>query len=83
MSAAQALGIDLIHFGIVLAVNLTIAGMTPPFGAMMFVSTSITGTKIEDYTRDALPYIGQLIICLLLITYIPQIVTFLPNLPAG
>ena len=81
--AAQALGIDLIHFGIVLAVNLTIAGMTPPFGAMMFVSTSITGTKIEDYTRDALPYIGQLIICLLLITYIPQIVTFLPNLPSG
>ncbi|MCQ5128437.1 TRAP transporter large permease [Butyricicoccus faecihominis] len=81
--AAQALGIDLIHFGIVLAVNLTIAGMTPPFGAMMFVSTSITGTRIEDYTREALPYIAQLIICLLLITYIPQIVTFLPNLLAG
>ncbi len=81
--AASALGIDLVHFGIVLAINLTIAGMTPPFGAMMFVSTSITGTKIEDYTREALPYIGQLIFCLLLCTYIPQIVTFLPNLLAG
>lgn len=78
--AASALGIDLVHFGIVLAVNLTIAGMTPPFGAMMFVSTSITGTKIEDYTKHALPYIGQLVLCLLLITYIPQLVTFLPNL---
>lgn len=78
--AASALGIDLVHFGIVLAINLTIAGMTPPFGAMMFVSTSITGTKIEDYAREALPYVGQLIFCLLLCTYIPQIVTFLPNL---
>lgn len=78
--AAQALGIDLIHFGIVLSINLTIAGMTPPFGSMMFVSTSITGTKIEAYTKDALPYIAQLIICLILVTYIPQIVTWLPNL---
>ncbi|MGE4549105.1 MAG: TRAP transporter large permease [Intestinibacillus sp.] len=81
--AAQALGIDLIHFGIVLAINLTIAGMTPPFGSMMFVSTSITGTRIEDYTKDALPYIAQLIICLILVTYIPAIVTFLPNLLSG
>lgn len=78
--AAQALGIDLIHFGIVMAVNLTIAGVTPPFGAMMFITTSITETKIEDYTREILPYIGQLILSLLMITYIPQIVTFLPNL---
>ena len=81
--AASALGIDLVHFGIVLAINLTIAGMTPPFGAMMFISTSITGTKIEDYTREAIPYIAQLIFCLLLLTYVPQIVTFLPNLLAG
>lgn len=78
--AAQALGIDLIHFGMVLSINLTIAGMTPPFGAMMFVSTSITGTKIEDYTREAIPYILQLAFVLLLCTYIPKIVTFLPDL---
>ena len=80
---ASALGIDLIHFGLVLSFNLTIAGMTPPFGAMMFVATSITGTRIEDYTREAIPFILQLIFCLLLFTYIPQIVMFLPNLLGG
>ncbi|MBS6641420.1 MAG: TRAP transporter large permease [Clostridiaceae bacterium] len=80
---ASALGIDLIHFGLVMSFNLTIAGMTPPFGAMMFVATSITKTRIEDYTREALPFIGQLIFCLLLFTYVPQIVMFLPNLLGG
>ncbi|OOB80193.1 MAG: C4-dicarboxylate ABC transporter [Epulopiscium sp. Nuni2H_MBin003] len=78
--AAQAIGVDLIHFGIVMSINLTIAGMTPPFGAMMFVATSITDTKIEDYTRDAIPYIILLIICLLILTNVPGIVMFLPNL---
>ncbi len=78
--AAQALGVDLVHFGIILAINLTIAGMTPPFGAMMFVSTSITGVKIEHYAKDAIPFIALLIGCLIVFTYIPQVVTFLPNL---
>lgn len=78
--AAQQLGIDLIHFGLVLSLNLTIAGMSPPFGAMMFVSTSITGTTIEEYAKACIPYMALMIGCLLLFTYCPQIVMLLPDL---
>ena len=78
--AAQNMGINLIHFGLVLSLNLTIAGMSPPFGAMMFVSTSITGTTIGEYTKACVPYMLLMIGNLLLFTYVPQIVMFLPNL---
>lgn len=78
--AAETLGVNLIHFGIVMCINLTIAGITPPFGSMMFVATSITGCTIEDYTKDALPYIILLIITLLILTYIPKVTLFIPNL---
>lgn len=78
--AAQNMGINLIHFGLVLSLNLTIAGMSPPFGAMMFVSTSITGTSIGEYTKACIPYMLLMIGNLLLFTYVPQIVMFLPNL---
>lgn len=78
--AAQALNIDLIHFGIILSINLTVAGFTPPFGSMMFVTTSIAGVKIEDYTREALRYIGCMVLVLLTVTFIPQVSLLVPNL---
>jgi len=78
--AAAALGVDLVHFGIIMCINLTIAGFTPPFGTMMFVTTSITGVKIEQYTRASLPFLLVLLLVLFLVTYIPQIVLFIPNL---
>jgi len=78
--AAKNLGIDLIHFGIVLCINLTIAGFTPPFGSQMFVTTSIAGVKIEDYTREALTYIACMFIVLMIVTYIPDTVLILPRL---
>ncbi|MCR5073496.1 MAG: TRAP transporter large permease [Clostridiales bacterium] len=78
--AAKAFGIDLIHFGIVMCINLTMAGFTPPFGAMMFVTTSIANVKIQDYTREALPFVLVLFIVLLLLTFIPGIVLLGPRL---
>ena len=78
--AADSLHIDLIHFGIILSINLTIAGFTPPFGSMMFVTTSIAGVKIEDYTKEALRYIACMVLVLLMITFIPQITLIVPNL---
>ena len=78
--AAESLHIDLIHFGIILSINLTIAGFTPPFGSMMFVTTSIAGVKIEDYTKEALRYIACMVLVLLMITFIPQITLIVPNL---
>ena len=80
--AAESFGVDLIHFGIVLAINLTIAGITPPFGSQMFVTTSVTDVTIEEYAKESIPYITMMIGALLLMTFVPQIVMFLPNLLA-
>ncbi len=78
--AVKAMGIDLIHFGIVMCFNLTVAGFTPPFGTMMFVTTSIANVKISDYVKECLPFAIALIATLFLITYVPQTVMWLPAL---
>lgn len=76
----QDMGIDLIHFGLVMAVNLTIGMCTPPLGVCLFVSGSIAKVSLKEQMRDLLPMLGVLLIVLLIITYIPQTVTFLPEL---
>lgn len=73
-------GIDTIHFGVILAVNLTIGMCTPPLGVCLFVSGSIAKVSLVQQMRDLLPMIGVLIIVLLMVTYVPQLVLFLPNL---
>lgn len=76
----QSFGVDLIHFGLIMAVNLTIGMCTPPLGVCLFVSGSIAKVSLKDQMRDLLPMIVVLIIILLIVTYIPQTVLFLPNL---
>lgn len=76
----QAMGIDLIHFGLVMAVNLTIGMCTPPLGVCLFVAGSIANVSLKDQMKDLLPMLGVLLVVLLIITYIPSTVTFLPNL---
>lgn len=80
---AVGLGVDVIHFGLICIVNIMIGGLTPPFGSMMFTCCSITGCKLEEFTKEALPFMFALIITLLFITYIPQITLVLPNLLYG
>jgi len=80
---AGGLGVDVIHFGLICIVNIMIGGLTPPFGSMMFTCCSITGCKLEEFTKEALPFMFALIITLLFITYIPQITLVLPNLLYG
>lgn len=77
---AEALGVDLIHFGIIMCINLTIAGFTPPFGSQMFTTCAIANCRIEDYMKDVWPYVLMLVGVLLLLTYCPAIVMFVPNL---
>ena len=79
---AEVLGIDLVHFGIVMCINLTIAGFTPPFGSQMFTTCAITGCSIEKYAKQAIPFVAVLVAVLLLLTYIPGIVLLVPNLLA-
>lgn len=74
------LGIDPIHFGIILAVNLTIGMITPPMGVCLFVSTKIANIKINELMKDLVPMFLVLIVVLFLVTYIPQISLFLPGL---
>jgi tripartite ATP-independent transporter DctM subunit len=77
--AVKAMGIDLVHFGIVMSVNLTIAGFTPPVGTMMFITLAITRTRMEEYARECWPFLLALIAVLGLITYIPWLVLIVPN----
>ena len=74
------LGIDPIHFGAICIVNIMIGGVTPPFGTMMFTTCSITKTPIQDFVKESLPMILALLVSLLIITFFPAIVMFLPNL---
>lgn len=66
-------GVDPIHFGIIMVVNLAIGFVTPPLGVNLFVASSISGVKIEDIIKKVLPFIVAFIIALILITFIPQI----------
>ena len=73
-------GVDPVHFGVLMVINLTIGMATPPVGVNLFVAAPIMGTTIEKITANIIPFIGAMLVALIAITYIPQIVLFLPNL---
>ncbi len=75
-----ALGIDPLFFGVLMVVNLAIGCITPPVGLDLFVVSSITGISIDAVTKKVMPYLLGLLVCLLILTYVPGIITFLPNL---
>ncbi|PZO79242.1 MAG: C4-dicarboxylate ABC transporter [Mesorhizobium amorphae] len=76
-------GIDPVHFGIVFITNLTIAGITPPVGGMMYISSQILRVSMVDYAREVLPYLAAMAVVLVLLSAFPQISLFLPNLIYG
>lgn len=80
LPTVKALGIDLIHFGIILILNLAIGTLTPPMGTILFVTSSLTGAKIDQMVRELVPFYIVLLISLFLVTYVPAISLFLPNL---
>jgi tripartite ATP-independent transporter DctM subunit len=76
----QLLGIDLVHFGVVITLNMMIGLSTPPFGMLLFVVSGISGTSLRTVIKEMIPMIGVMILVLLVLTYIPEIVLFLPRL---
>lgn len=76
----RSLGIDPVHFGLVMVLNLTIGGATPPFGTLIFVASSVLGIGPSRIIRASLPFLAALIVVLLLITLLPKTVLFLPSL---
>ncbi len=83
LPVAKQLGVDVIHFGLVAITNIMIGGLTPPFGSMMFTTCGITKCAIGDFLKEVWPFILCLVVVLLLITFFPALVTFVPNLIYG
>jgi C4-dicarboxylate transporter DctM subunit len=77
---AQKLGIDPIHFGIVMVTNLGVGFVTPPVGMTLFVATAIAGISIDQIVKPLLPFIAVMMVALLLITYWPGMTLFIPRL---
>jgi tripartite ATP-independent transporter DctM subunit len=80
LPVVKAVGIDLVHFGVVVTLNLMIGLLTPPFGVLLFLLSGLTKVPIEDILREVFPYMMVLIFVLFLITYWEGLVMFLPNL---
>ncbi len=77
---AVQLGIDPVHFGIIMVVNMEIGMVTPPVGLNLFVTSGITGMTIMEVVRAAMPWLSVLVVFLIMITYLPTISLWLPGL---
>ena len=77
---AQALGIDMVHFGVVVVLNIMLGLITPPYGLLLFIMTNIAGVPLRDVVRDVLPFLFGMIAVLILITFVPETVLWLPRL---
>lgn len=80
LPVVKSFGVNPIHFGIVMVVNLAIGFITPPLGVNMFVAARVGNEKVDTVIKGIVPFIIVMTICLLLITYIPTISMLLPNL---
>ncbi|WP_105401509.1 MULTISPECIES: TRAP transporter large permease [Neorhizobium] len=77
---AQALGIDMVHFGVVVVVNIMLGLVTPPYGLLLFIMTNISGVPVKDIIKDAAPFIFWMVVSLIIITFVPDVVLWLPRL---
>jgi C4-dicarboxylate transporter, DctM subunit len=78
--AAGRLGIDAVHFGTIMVVNLALGMITPPFGVNLFAAAQVAGCGVDQMMRYLVVFIGVVFACLMVITYVPTLVLFLPNL---
>ena len=76
-------GIDPVHFGILMMSIVTLGGMTPPVGVAMFAVCSLMDVKIEEYTIEALPFLATVIALIIFLLFFPGVVLWLPNLAFG
>jgi tripartite ATP-independent transporter DctM subunit len=77
---AEAIGIDMVHFGVVVVVNIMLGLITPPYGLLLFIMTNISGAPFRHIVRDALPFLFAMLAVLALITFVPEVVLWLPRL---
>jgi len=77
------IGIDPVHFGILMMSIVTLGGMTPPVGVAMFAVCSLMNVRIEEYTVEALPFIATIVGLIAILLFLPGVVLWLPNLAFG
>ncbi|MEL2240043.1 TRAP transporter large permease [Leclercia adecarboxylata] len=80
LPVTNSLGIDPVHFGMIMMVNLGIGLITPPVGSVLFVASAVSKQKIEVVVREMLPFYGMLLVVLGMVTYIPAISLWLPRM---
>ena len=73
------LGLEPVHFGIIMVLNLSVGLGTPPVGSLLFIGCSVSQVKIETVIKPLIPMFIAMIVCLLLVTYIPEISMWLPQ----
>jgi len=83
LPVAKAINMDLVHFGVMLVLNLMIGQVTPPFGVCLFVISDVNKLKLEHLYKAILPWCIPLVLTLMLVTYLPGIVTWLPGVLLG
>jgi len=80
MQVVTQVGVDPVHFGVIMVLNLMIGLLTPPFGVILFVMVQVGGLSFEKVVRCTAPFLIPLLVVLFLITFFPPLVTWLPNL---
>lgn len=80
---ARALGIDMVHFGLICVLNMMIGLSTPPFGMLLFITSGISGTPLKDVIKEIWLPLGVMLAVLVIVTYFPDVVLFLPRMLIG
>jgi C4-dicarboxylate transporter DctM subunit len=77
---AEALGVDMVHFGVVVVVNIMLGLITPPYGLLLFVTSGVTGVPLRAIVRETMPFLYVTAVALVIITFVPDVVLWLPRL---
>ena len=80
MPLVQKAGIDPVQFGVIMVANLTIAGITPPVGGMMYIASRVLKVPMKEYAVEVLPFLAMMFFVLVLLSAFPAITVWLPNL---
>ena len=83
MPLVNAVGIDPVHFGVMAVTNIMFGLVTPPYGLLLFMMTKVANVPLREIVREVMPFLGVMFVALLLITYVPSLVTWVPNLVFG
>jgi tripartite ATP-independent transporter DctM subunit len=83
LPVAVQFGVDPAHFGVIMVVNLALGMVTPPFGVNLFAACAVAKVPLERLVRPLLPFVGVVVLCLLVITYVPELSLFLKHLVYG